>query len=460
MFLRQSLWLNHFTAIATPTLSEDITCDVCVVGGGLSGIYTAYLLAKRGLNVVLVEAQSTLAQGATAYSTGKLTAQHGMIYSKLSPEQGKIYYEANKTAIEQALLTNPPSFTRATSFLYTAIPEGKEKLIQEAEAYKKIAIPLVATNETELALPIQFALGMKHEGQVNPAEFTNHFAHLARQEGAQLFSNTRVIQIDTPDQRVVTDAGHQVHYKKLILCTHYPIESIKGLYGVKLQVSRSYLTATKTSELLDGQYISIDEQSRTIRTALVQDQPYFIYGGRAHLAGTESQTHKFYDTLVDELLHQLELPTPQFLWSAQDVMTADHLPFIGQLTKNDNTIYVATGYNKWGLSTSLVAGEVLCAALTSEAHPAAELYAPSRSAFGRKLYFMITTGSFISEQLVAGYVTRLDAPRCTHLGCKTRWNEADETWDCPCHGSRFNNKGEVIEGPAVYPLKLKKTDEH
>ena len=255
-----------------------------------------------------------------------------------------------------------------------------------------------------------------------------------------------------------TAAGPIIHYKKLILCTHYPIESVKGLYSVKLQISRSYLVATKTSELLDGQYISIDTDSRTIRTALVNNERYFVYGGRSHLAGTETHTQPFYNTLTSELTQYFELPDPTFSWSAQDIQTADHIPYIGQLTKNDDTIYIATGFNKWGLSSSLVAGEILSSLLTHTYHSAAELYNPSRSAFGRKLYFMVTTGSFISEQLVAGYMKRLNAPRCTHLGCKTRWNEADETWDCPCHGSRYDKNGEVIEGPAVYPLQLKKED--
>lgn len=457
--MRQSVWLDNFSVFATPALAKDIHCQVCIVGGGLSGIYSAYLLAKSGIDVVLVEALSAIGEGATAYSTGKLTAQHGIIYSKLTEEQGKIYYHANKSAIEAALATNPPSFSRATSFLYSTTEEGQEKLKKEAQAYTKIGIPMVATSETELPLPTQLALGMKEEGQINPAEFTTHFAKLARKEGAQLFTDTRVIKINAQEKNVLTNNDFTISYDKLILCTHYPIESVKGLYTAKLQVSRSYLTATVTSELLTGQYLSIDEQSRTIRTALIGQTPYFIYGGSAHLAGTESNTDKFYDTLRSELT-QLDFKEPSFLWSAQDVMTSDHLPYIGQLTESDNSLYVATGYNKWGLSTSLVAGEILCATLTQLSHPATELYSPSRGNFGRKLYFMLTTGGFVSEQLIAGYVTRLETPRCTHLGCKTRWNEGDETWDCPCHGSRFDKNGQVIEGPAVYPLKLKKTGEH
>lgn len=455
----QSLWLSSGIPVQPPTLSNDVTCDVCIVGGGLSGIYSAYLLSKAGFHVVLIEGQNHLFHGATGYSTGKLTAQHGAIYQKLATEQAALYYSANTNATEQALTTNPPDIQRVTSYLYTNTAEGRQILEQEAARYKQLDIPLIAAKEVALALPLHFALGMKREVQINPVTFAAHFAQLARQHGAELYTNTRAVHIQASERRIITSQQQVISYKKLILCTHYPIESVKGLYSLKLQVSRAYLTATKTTELLNEQYLNIDNPGRTIRTALVNNEPYFLYGGSAHQAGTVSQTQPFYDALGVEVQKHFELPEPSFHWSTQDNQTPDMIPYIGQLTTHESTIFIATGFHKWGLSTALVAGEIFHAALTNDQHPASALYSPDRSNFGRKLYFMLTTGSFVSEQLVAGYAARMSAPRCTHLGCKTRWNEADETWDCPCHGSRYNKNGEVLEGPAVYPLDLKKTDE-
>ena len=340
--------------MSAPTLQQSINCDIVIIGGGISGIYTAYLLAKEGLQVVLVEALPQFANGTTAYSTGKLTAQHNLIYSRLTLEDGKIYYKANTGAIERAIEENPQSFSRANSFLYTTTEQGKEKLLLEAEYYKKIGIPFVATNETELGLPIELAIGINNEGQINPVQFTDSFAQLARKYGAQLFLNTRITSIQPAKNRIVTSTAYTIHYKKLILCTHYPIESIKHLYSVKLQVNRSYLAATKCTQLLQGQYLGIDEQSRTIRTALIDQQPYFLYGGRAHLAGTVDHTDTFYETIESELQDTLELPAPEFCWSAQDIMTADQVPYIGQLSPTDDSLYIVTGFNKWGLSSSLV----------------------------------------------------------------------------------------------------------
>ena len=455
--MKQSLWLPTDSGFSSPSIQEPIQCDICIIGGGISGVYTAYSLAKEGFKVVLIEALPQFANGTTAYSTGKLTVQHNLIYSKLTPEDGKIYYEANKNAIEKAISENSGGFTRATSYLYTSTSQVKEKLLNEAEHYKKIGIPFVATNETELNLPVKLALGIKNEGQINPVQFTNTYVHLARKYGAQLYLNTRITSIELRNNQVRTSNGYTVQYNKLILCTHYPIESIRQLYSIKLQVSRSYLTATKYSQLLEGQYLSIDDQSRTIRSALIDNQPYFIYGGQSHLAGATGETNRFYETLQHELTADFELPPFEYAWSAQDIMTADQVPYIGQLSPDDESLYIATGFNKWGLSTSLVAGDLLTDLIKNVPNKASNLFSPHRSSFGKTLYFMLQTGGVIGKEFIEGYIKRPKAPRCTHLGCKTRWNEADQTYDCPCHGSRYNAEGQVIEGPAVYPLDIKKS---
>ena len=212
--------------------------------------------------------------------------------------------------------------------------------------------------------------------------------------------------------------------------------------------------ATKTPELLKGQYISCDQSSRTIRTALVNQQPYFIFGGSSHIAGAVQNTQTYYETLEKELVSAFDLSKPEFLWSAQDPNTADYIPYVGRITSSEPRIYIATGYRKWGLSNSLVAGEIIATEITSGKHPAQHLYSPSRNLFGNTFMRMMKAIGFTVSSFAEGYLTRIEAPKCTHLGCKTQWNEGDETWDCPCHGSRFDKFGNVIEGPAVYPLKL------
>lgn len=454
--MQQSLWLQHVTPMTTTKVTSDISCDICIIGGGLSGIYTAYLLAKEGFNVVVVEAK-TIGGGATAHSTGKLTAQHGALYHKLSESEGQLYYRANKSAIERALeVASNQSFIRTTSFLYTTEVNKRIQLEQEHAAYEKIGIPSIATNETELNINVELALGMKDEAQIHPVSFLLHFAKLAQEEGAQLFTNTRITRV-TNDPTATTEDGYTITCNKLILCTHYPIESLSGLTTTKLTINRTYLTAVKANDLLNGQYLSIDTSSRTIRTAIINDEQFLIYGGMSHVAGTEGDTEKYYGTISNELQSIFHLPAPNFLWSAQDMATPDDIPFVGPIS-NDSPIYITTGYNKWGLSNSLVAAEILRGMFTNNEHPATALYDPTRIK-GRTVYDMLVQVGFIGEQFIGGHITRVSAPKCTHLGCKTRWNSADETWDCPCHGSRFDKEGNVIEGPAVYPLDLKNSEE-
>ncbi len=459
--MQNSLWLKDVETPDLSSLSSSLDCDVCVVGGGLSGIYTAYLLAKKGMNVVLLEAKPTPAIGTTGHSTGKLTPQHGVVYSKLmkyfSTEDVFTYYQANKDAIESALkIASEDTFERVDSYLYATTVSGKQTIEKELYAYKELNIPGIETTDTELPFDVTSALKMENTAQIHPTKFALHFLKLALEAGAAVYTNTRVTKVEIDEKFVLTENDSKVTFKKLVLCTHYPIESIKGLITTKLSIDRSYLLASKATSTLKGQYLSVESSSRTIRTAVIGDTPYFIYGGSSHTAGEVENTQTYYETLKEEMETTFNLQEPPFLWSAQDPNTPDLVPYIGQISEDTPDLYIATGYRKWGLSNSLVAGEILSSLITHETHKAAQLYSPTRDQFGKNFLRGLSTIGFVTANLAEGYITRMEAPKCTHLGCKTRWNDGDETWDCPCHGSRFDKNGNVIEGPAVYPLKMKK----
>lgn len=459
--MQNSLWLKDVEKSTLSSLSTSLECDVCIVGGGLTGIYSAYLLAKKGVRVVLLEAKPSFAIGTTSHSTGKLTPQHGIIFSKLlqsfSERNVETYFNVNKSAIESALqIASNDTYQNADSYLYATTSQGMQTIQEELDAYRKLNIPGIESIETELPFNVTSSLKMENTYQIHPTKFTNYFVKLALKEGASLYVNSRVTKVVIDDHFVLTENDFKVSYKKLLLCTHYPLESFKGLLMTKLSIERSYLLASRTSELLKGQYLSVENPTRTIRTALVSNTPYFIFGGSSHKAGTIKDTQSYYKTLETEMKSIFDLPEPTYLWSAQDPDTPDSIPYVGQITENEPDLLIATGYRKWGLSNSLVAGEIISSIITKENHLATELYSPSRGQFGKNLLRALKVIGFITTNLVGGYLTRMEAPKCTHLGCKTRWNEGDETWDCPCHGSRFDKEGNIIEGPAVYPLKLKK----
>ena len=462
--MTQSLWLATTDSISLPTLSASTNCEVCIIGGGLSGLYTAYTLANAGVDVVLLEANSHISHGTTGHSTAKLTAQHGVIYSKLMEKQSlndvQLYYQLNQRAIEKALHILPQTAARKVdSVLYSQSEVSNFELMNEWSAYKAIQIDGKLTTDTELPFAIKNALVMPHQAQYNPVEVANILAQKAQAAGAKIYTSTRVQKLKLNENEVQTQNDLTVRYKQLVLCTHYPIEAITGLQLLKLSNSRSYIVASKITDTLQGQYISVDTPTRSIRTTTINDENYLLLAGAKHIAGKITDTQPYYEALQKDLKQHFDQHPPLYEWSAQDVETPDMLPYVGRISKSIPNVYMATGYRKWGMSNSFVAGDLLCSLITkSKIEDGAEaLYSPSRTKFGAALMQMLKVGGFVSKELVSGYVKHKHAPKCTHLGCKTKWNKADKTWDCPCHGSRFNAHGEVIEGPAVYPLKLEES---
>ena len=451
----KSIWELDTQAQQFSPLEKSDSYDICIVGAGICGIYSAYLLAKKGFRVVLLEADEHIGGIATKRSTGKLTAQHGAVYQKLKEEDRSLYYEANEACIQQAINeVSISSYEKVTSYLTSQTEKGEETLRTEFDCYKTLPFTPIATNEVELPLEVKLAIGIPNMYQIHPTRFTDDLIKLAVEAGVTIHTNTRIVKIIPNKKTVVSSNQVEIQCKHLLLCTHYPIDSIQNLYTVKLKILRSYLAAVPTFDLLSNHYFNIDKPSRTIRTALIGDRPYLIYGGGTHFAGTVRETTPYYETLQDELKTIFQITDKPVVWSSQDIETADQMPYVGSLVKNDDFIFIATGFKKWGLSTSLLAAEILTSSIVREHHKAMHLFDPHRNATATQFVSSVAQASFVFEQLVGGYVARMKAPKCTHLGCKTRWNEGDKTWDCPCHGSRFSQEGEVIEGPAVYPLNL------
>lgn len=455
--MNKSIWEQDLQAAHFTKLEESATYDICIVGAGICGIYSAYLLAKKGFRVVLLEADEQIGGGATKRSTGKLTAQHGTVYQKLKEEDRSVYYEANEECIQQAINeVSISSYEKVTSYLTCHGEKGEQTLRTEFDCYKKLPFTPIATDEIELPLDVKLAIGMPDMYQIHPVRFTDDLIKLAVKAGVTIHTNTRVVKIVPNKKKVITSNEVEIQCKHLLLCTHYPIDSIKNFYTVKLKIVRSYLAAVPTFDLLTNHYYNIDNPARTIRTALIGGRPHLIYGGGSHFAGTVRETTPYYEALQDELKTIFQIPNTPVVWSSQDIETPDQLPYVGTLAKNDDFIFIATGFKKWGLSTSLLAAEILMSSIVHEHHKATHLFNTHRNATATQFVSAVAQASFVFEQFVGGYVARMKAPKCTHLGCKTRWNEGDRTWDCPCHGSRFSEEGEVIEGPAVYPLKINK----
>lgn len=453
-----SIWLQNMQTTINTSLQESLQTDVCIIGGGLSGIMTAYHLAKAGKSVVLLEGNSFLS-GATGHSTGKLTAQHGLVYQtiieKFGLDAAQLYYELNQKAITAALdLVDSSIIKPATSFLYTTESNNIKKIEDEWDAYKLLHIPGTFGEKCEIPYSSKASVSMLEQAQIHPVRFGQSIMDMAGKAGAKFFEHSRVAHINLSKPYVELENKQTVYCKDLVICSHYPLEAIVGLQLVKLKVNRSYIIAFKCSEPYKGQYLSIDQVGRSIRTVKIDNDYYTLLAGSSQRAGSSSNTNIYYEAIENEAFEKFSADEIDFKWSAQDPETPDLLPYVGQISSGYPNIWLATGFRKWGISNSIVAGQIISDGLLGQSNDGIKLYSPKHTKIGDTLMQALKVGGQTVVDLVGGYMTRSSNPRCTHLGCKTRWNEADETWDCPCHGSRFSKDGSVLEGPAVKPLDL------
>lgn len=455
----KSLWLQSaYPNDNFPPLTEDLTCDVCIVGGGLSGIANAYFLAKQGKDVIVLEKDSILA-GATGNSTGKLTTQHDFIYANLIKKFGhdnaKLYYDVNKEAVAFGnSFAQDDEIKSANSILYAQSEQGMELLKQEAQAYMELGIPGELGKNSELPIPILSTLTLNDESQIHPVRFGQSLARLAVEAGARIYEQSDVLEMNFEQRFLTLKSQHHVQFSALILCTHYPIEALRGIQILKLAVDRSYIVSAIADMPLSGQYISVDSPKRSIRTAKFDDKTYFLLSGANHKAGVEGNTAEHYERLYDDVKSTFNLSSFVTGWSAQDPETPDLIPYAGQISPALPHIYISTGYRKWGLSNSLASAKIISDQIVGRTNKATALYAPNRTGFGAFFLQAMKLAGLVTKEFTTGHLTRRDAPICTHLGCRTRWNNAEETWDCPCHGSRFRKDGSVLEGPATKPLDL------
>ncbi|WP_432361809.1 FAD-dependent oxidoreductase [Sporosarcina sp. UB5] len=457
--MNHSLWLQTaYRRDSYPALDKDLSCDVCIIGGGLSGIANAYFLAQEGKDVILLEKDEIL-RGATGNSTGKLTAQHDIVYTDLIKQFGrdnaKIYYEANAQAVLFGKsITEGDELRNADSILFSQTKYGTELLQDEKRAYDDLGIVGELGRNSELPLKTEATLTLSGEAQIHPVRFGQHLAKLAVQAGARIFEKSDVRTMDLKNRLLYMASGHEIQFNELVLCTHYPIEALRGLQILKLIVNRSYIVSAPANMPLTGQYISVDNPKRSVRTAYIDGKTHFLLSGEGHQAGTEKETQVHYETLSSELRNVYQLDAMKYGWSAQDPQTPDLIPYAGCISRSMPYVYLNTGFRKWGLSNSIASARIISDQIVGRQNKAASLYAPDRTGFGSFLVQALKNTGLVLREFTGGHISRTNSPICTHMGCRTRWNEADQTWDCPCHGSRFRQDGSVLEGPAMKPLDL------
>lgn len=430
-----TLWQKQADIPEYPRLSGDIRTDVLVIGGGMAGLLTAYCLHEKGIQTVLVEKDRVCA-ATTAGTTAKITAQHGLIYRKILKSYGedyaKMYYTANAEGAEQ--LKNlcrraDCELEIKDNFVYST---DHKKLEEELSALQKIGAD--AKFQSQLPIPIDAAgaVGFANQGQFHPLKLARFLS-----KDLTVYEHTKVTEMEKTT--AVTDSG-RIHADKVVVATHFPFINKHGSYFLKLYQHRTYMLALKNVAPLDAMYVDDSKTGFTFSSF----GDVFLLGGGSHRTGKQGGSY-------GEVRYFKNAHYPQaverFHWAVQDTMSLDGIPYIGNYSKNTPDLYVAAGFNKWGMTGSMASAQILSAMIAGEEHPCAPVFSPSRSILKPQL---LVNGFETTKNLLIP--TRR---RCPHLGCALKYNQEEHSWDCACHGSRFSDAGKVLNNPANDDLKPK-----
>ncbi len=492
----QSYWLASCAVEEYPAPKDDLKADVCIVGGGIVGVLSAYLLAREGVRVVLLEADRLL-HGTTGHTTAKLTSQHELIYARtrnlLGPELAQQYAQANQDAIAMAHMLIEElgiqcDWSRQKAYVYCQQPGSVPKIEDEVVAASSLGLPASLVDDIAVDVPIKAAVCFDGQAQFHPVKFLTAIAQAAKKHGARLYEHCRVVELEEGEEGYALgiEGGVKVRADRVVIASHYPFYNKAGLYVARLKIERSYIVAVKAKEVYPGgMYINCEQPTRSLRAQRDGDGELILVGGESHRTGQNDDTESCYAALrafADDLFTVQAAP---FHWSTQDCITLDGIPYVGRFTEDRPNLFVATGFGKWGMSNGIAASALLRDLIVTGDSPYASVYNPSRGTVVASAKSFAVDVANMAFHLVRGKLspipTDIDVPNgearvmelsgqrmgvyrddggalhvvdttCPHMGCEVNWNAAERSWDCPCHGSRFDVDGHVLEGPAVSNL--------
>jgi len=430
----ESIWSKTVELSTFPVLEGDAKTDVLIIGGGMAGVLCTYYLKSAGVDCLLVE-ENTVGSGITGNTTAKITAQHGLIYHKLLKRYGeekvKLYLNANLEAVEayERLCADMDcDFIRQENCVYAT--EGADKLVQEFVALKQLGYGAVFRKKLPIPVDTYGGIFFPDQAQFHPLKF---LAELSR--GLPIYEHTKALEL--APHRVRTPKG-VIQANQIIVATHFPLLNKHGSYFLKLYQHRSYCIALENVPPFSGMYVDESNTGYSFRGY----GDLLILGGGGHRTGKKGGAWQE----LEEFAHR-NYPGSRvkYRWAAQDCMSLDGVPYIGRYSGRTQGLYTATGFNKWGMTGSMVAAQLLTDLVTGKPNPYEKLFSPSRSILHPQL-------AVNGAEAVFNLLTPT-RKRCPHLGCALKWNPQEHSWDCPCHGSRFSEDGERLDGPATDNIK-------
>lgn len=494
----ETVWRAKAPEISYPSLTEDTEVDIAIVGGGITGITTAYLLANSGKKIALLESFE-VGCGTTAASTGNLytmvDARLHHVQSKFNDKTAGVVAESRTAAVN--LIENlvekyniPCDFQRRPWFLYTETGQKDDTIEKEKKSLEKFGLQVEELTSLPLPFKTDLAIKVENQAQFNPSAFVTGLAQEVGNENCMIYENTPVHHIEKGEPHILHTPKATVKASKVILATHTP----KGVYALQTAIYpyREYALAAKlrSGDYPEGIFWSTDSKTHpSLRSYETEEGKFLITVGYHHKVGQEDPEKDYFADLEKNLRRNYDVESVAYKWSAQHYKSSDGLPFIGESA--DDNIFVATGFSTDGLTYGVVSAMIFRDILTGKSNNWAEVYkakrfTPLKSAKTFIKENVNVMGEYLKDipgkeeaekfsevksgegKIVEVKDEKLAVHRsvegklhvcsavCTHMECIVNWNNNEKTWDCPCHGSRFKPTGEVIEGPAFSPLDKRK----
>jgi glycine/D-amino acid oxidase-like deaminating enzyme/nitrite reductase/ring-hydroxylating ferredoxin subunit len=494
---RASFWVASTEETSFPALEGHVAVDVAILGAGIAGITAASLLKEAGRTVALLDSKQIL-RGATGYTTAKLTSGHGLLYAHVIKRFGervaRAYADANQAAIEhvEAVAQRHSidcDFRRRANYVYADDRDERSSIEREVEAETRVGLPANFDADPPVPFATRGAVRLDGQAEFHPRKYLIPLAQRLQGDGSHVFEATRAHQVheDRGRCRIETDRG-TIDAGHVLVLTQIPFLD-RGLFFTKVHPYRAYVLAAsiEAGNAPDGMFVSSKSPTRSLRTTPHDGGLLLLLGGEGHKTGTDSDNERRFDTLHEFLRRHFEAGPVQYRWATQDYYSVDRLPYIGPLTRRSKHIYVATGFSGWGMTNGTVAGMTLADEVLGNENVWTGVYRSKRwKPRASALRFTKENASVVKHFLADGVtaperrparevapgeatIVRLAGRKvgifrdddgelhavsaiCTHLACLVHWNAAERSWDCPCHGSRFDVDGAVIQGPAVRDL--------
>ena len=497
-----SLWLATTGGTDYDPLDGDLTVDSAVVGGGIAGLTAATLLAEAGQEVALIE-RDRIVSGVTARSTAKVTAQHGRRYadlvSEFGTERARQYAEANQAAVE-AVAERAESFDadcgfrRAKAYVYTEDPDETGAYRREAEAAARLGLPADYTESVPGIDDAAAAVRFRDQAQFHPRSYLLALAEQFTDAGGRIFEETRAVDVDSGERpRVRTERG-TVAADAVVAATHFPLVDVGGFFA-RMYPKRSYVLALRARDPpREAMLYREGTPYFSVRTHETPDGTLTLVGGQNHKTGHGGSTKERYRAVERAARRHFDVESVEYRWSTQDYVSVDGVPYVGRLGPFERNVYVATGFGGWGMSNGTAAGMMLSDVILDRDNDCIDAFDPLRATVRASARTFAAENANVARRFAGGWADGLASGElrgldrdeatvrrqgsdvlgayrdedgalhvvdavCPHMGCLVQWNDGERSWDCPCHGSRFDVDGGVLDGPATADLRSERSED-